>query len=240
MLWNPIAAAKILPGVFIPAAKAAHSGEALLAVLAIIIWHFYNVHIKHLNKSMFTGYLTEEEMLEEHPLELADIKAGITGSTATKKEIQKREGVFMPIYGALAALMLVGAYFFVNMEDTALDTVVPSDDTVVYAPLTPTPLPTPLPTLTPDESAAVEVGNTWDAGISDLFQEKCGACHGPAAMGGLDLSTYEGLMAGGSSGELIESGKLIEIQNAGGHAGQFSEEELSLISEWIAVGAPQQ
>ena len=78
ILWNPIATSKFLPGIVIPAAKAAHSGEALLAVLAIIIWHFYNVHIKHLNTSMFTGYLSEHEMLEEHPLELADIKAGVT------------------------------------------------------------------------------------------------------------------------------------------------------------------
>ena len=38
MLWNPIVTAKILPGVAIPAALAAHSGEALLAVLAIAIW----------------------------------------------------------------------------------------------------------------------------------------------------------------------------------------------------------
>ena len=55
ILWNPIVAAKILPGQFIPAAKAAHGGEAVLAVLAILVWHFYNVHLKSLNKAMFTG-----------------------------------------------------------------------------------------------------------------------------------------------------------------------------------------
>ena len=36
MLWNPIATTSFLPGQFIPAAKAAHGGEALLAVLSII------------------------------------------------------------------------------------------------------------------------------------------------------------------------------------------------------------
>ena len=35
MLWNPIATARFLPGEFIPAAKAAHSAEALLAALAV-------------------------------------------------------------------------------------------------------------------------------------------------------------------------------------------------------------
>ena len=76
MMWNPIATTRYLPGEFIPAAKAAHGGEAVLAVLAIIIWHFYHVHIRHLNKSMFTGKITEKEMAHEHPAELAQIKAG--------------------------------------------------------------------------------------------------------------------------------------------------------------------
>ncbi|MCS7039976.1 MAG: hypothetical protein NZP34_10260, partial [Caldilineales bacterium] len=57
MLWNPITTTKFLPGSWIPAAKAAHGGEALLAFLAIIVWHVYNVHIKTFNRSMFTGKL---------------------------------------------------------------------------------------------------------------------------------------------------------------------------------------
>ena len=89
MLWNPIATSNFLPGIAIPAAKAAHSGEALLAILAITIWHFYHVHIKHLNKSMFTGYLTENQMLEEHTLELADIKAGIDQIPQDPKMVAK-------------------------------------------------------------------------------------------------------------------------------------------------------
>src|SRR5690606_27275923 len=64
ILWNPIAATSVLPGEFVPAAKAVHSGEALLAVLAIIVWHMYHVHIRKFNKSMFTGYLDAEDMLE--------------------------------------------------------------------------------------------------------------------------------------------------------------------------------
>ncbi|MCZ7666212.1 MAG: hypothetical protein M5U34_02700 [Chloroflexi bacterium] len=39
-LWNPIAITQFLPGQFIPAAKTAHSAEALLAVLSIVVWHF--------------------------------------------------------------------------------------------------------------------------------------------------------------------------------------------------------
>lgn len=117
MLWNPIATTKFLPGVFIPAAKAAHSGEALLAVLAIAIWHFYHVHVRHFNKSMFTGYLSEEEMLEEHPIELADIKAGLAEPPVTEETATKRRRLFFPIYFVVAVAMLIGVYFFVTLEE---------------------------------------------------------------------------------------------------------------------------
>ena len=64
-------------------AKEAHSDEALLATLAIIIWHFYNVHLNPhkfpMNKTFITGKISEREMIEEHPLEyerlLADERA---------------------------------------------------------------------------------------------------------------------------------------------------------------------
>src|SRR5689334_20103024 len=66
-MWNPIATTQFLPGQIIPAGKAAHGAEAILAVLAILVWHFYGVFVKFVNRSMFTGKLSEEEMLEEHP-----------------------------------------------------------------------------------------------------------------------------------------------------------------------------
>ena len=83
MMWNPLSTTKLLPGDFIPAAKAAHGAEAILAVLAIILWHFYHVHIKHLNKSMLNGKLTRTEMMHEHPAELAQIETG----TAYKRQV---------------------------------------------------------------------------------------------------------------------------------------------------------
>lgn len=50
-----------------------HADEAILATLALLIWHFYNVHF---NPSKFPGSLlwwhgrmSREEMLDEHPLE---------------------------------------------------------------------------------------------------------------------------------------------------------------------------
>lgn len=55
----------------------AHSGEALLAVLAIAIWHMWNVHLNPkkfpMNKVWLTGKMTEDEMKKEHPMEYEEI-----------------------------------------------------------------------------------------------------------------------------------------------------------------------
>src|SRR5512147_1475143 len=120
MMWNPLTTTKLLPGEAIPAAKAAHGGEALLAVLAIIIWHIYGVHIKRFNRSMFTGRMTEEEMLHEHPLELADIKAGIAERPGDPVALRQRQRVYLPVAAVLALFMLGCVYGFVNAEQTAL------------------------------------------------------------------------------------------------------------------------
>jgi cytochrome b subunit of formate dehydrogenase len=67
--WYPALVTQILPGIFIPAARRIHAWEALLAITAILLWHTYHVVIKEKNTSIFTGYMSEEEMIETHPLE---------------------------------------------------------------------------------------------------------------------------------------------------------------------------
>lgn len=130
LMWNPITATQFLPGEFIPAAKAAHGGEAVLAVLAIIIWHMYGVHIKRFNKAMFTGEITEQDMLHEHPLELADIKAGLVDRRPDAATLRKRQMIYYPIAAILTVAMLGGIYGFINAEETALETVPPISQSV--------------------------------------------------------------------------------------------------------------
>lgn len=130
MMWNPITATKFLPGEFVPAAKAAHGNEAVLAVLAIIIWHMYGVHIKRFNKAMFNGKMTETDMLHEHPLELADIKAGISDRRPDAATLRKRQMIYYPIAAVLTIGMLSGIYGFINAEETALKTIPPIVETV--------------------------------------------------------------------------------------------------------------
>ncbi|HNN12472.1 MAG TPA: cytochrome b/b6 domain-containing protein, partial [Anaerolineales bacterium] len=139
MMWNPITATKFLPGEFVPAAKAAHGGEAVLAVLAIIIWHMYGVHIKRFNKAMFTGMQTEAEMLHEHPLELEEIKSGRMHRHPDPKTLRKRQMIYFPIAAVLTLAMLGGIYGFINAEETSLTTIDPLTETQIYVPQTPQP-----------------------------------------------------------------------------------------------------
>lgn len=75
VLTFPAQATILLPGELVPAAKEMHSGEALLAFLVIVIWHMYGAHFNPLrfpgDVTIFTGKISKERMLEEHPLEWA-------------------------------------------------------------------------------------------------------------------------------------------------------------------------
>jgi cytochrome b subunit of formate dehydrogenase len=140
MLWNPIATTNFLPGQWIPAAKAAHGGEALLAVLSIVTWHMYHVHLRTFNRSMFTGRLPRHAMEEEHALELAEIEAGITEPPIDPAVLRRRRRVFYPVAVVISAILLTGLYFFVTYEQTAITTI-PRQETEVFVPATPTPAP---------------------------------------------------------------------------------------------------
>ena len=73
VLWFTDFWLRFVPKWFTDIAKEAHSDEALLATLAIVIWHFYNVHFNPhkfpMNRTFITGQISELEMREEHPLE---------------------------------------------------------------------------------------------------------------------------------------------------------------------------
>lgn len=69
IIWFPIQVTSVLPGGIIPAAKLAHSTEAIVAGVFVLIWHLYHVLIERLNLSMFTGRLNEDEMRQYHAAE---------------------------------------------------------------------------------------------------------------------------------------------------------------------------
>lgn len=69
IIWFPILFTRVFPGGLVPAAKLAHSTEAIVAGIFLLIWHFYHVHLERLNLSVFTGWLNDRDMRRHHPLE---------------------------------------------------------------------------------------------------------------------------------------------------------------------------
>ena len=243
MMWNPISTARFLPGVVIPAAKAAHGAEAILAVLAIVVWHFYHVHLKHFNKSMFTGKLTRKEMLHEHPAELAKIESEQGDQRPPLNVLRRRQQVFFPLAFVFTVAFSFGIYKFANFEITAITTLPKGETAQVYVPVTPTPRPspTPAPTLAPGAEVSAM---TWDGYFSGLFRNRCSTCHGTTKVGGLSLSTYQDALTGGNSGPAIVPGNsdasiLVQKQAAGNHPGQLTIDELNQVIDWILAGAPE-
>ncbi|MEI8131435.1 MAG: cytochrome b/b6 domain-containing protein [Leptolinea sp.] len=139
MLWNPIATASMLSGQFIPAAKAAHGGEAVLAVLAILVWHFYGIHIKTFNW-MIKGTLTRHEMEEEHALELEGIDNGSISIGHTYIFSKQRRMAYISTATVISVLLVFGVYWFVTLETSAITTLPPAVEyQQIYSPRTATP-----------------------------------------------------------------------------------------------------
>lgn len=235
MLWNPIATTNILPGEFIPAAKVAHGGEAVLAVLAIILWHFYHVHIRHFNKSMFTGKMDRHAMAEEHGAELEDIEAGRVHTPPPAPVVRQRMTIFVPIAAITSLVLLAGVYWFVTFEQSSITTLPREEQPQAFVPQTPTIAP---PTATPKPTNPAETGMVvWAAGVNGLFQDRCLNCHG--AIPGFEADSYESVLQYVEPGN-PEGSIAYTVQEQGGHPGQFTDRELALVRAWIENGALEQ
>ncbi len=94
--------------------------------------------------------------------------------------------------------------------------------------------------------AAARVAVSFSEEIMPIFQEHCTECHGELnAELGLNLSSYEGVMAGSDYGTVIEPGNpdasLIIDMIASGDMPEDGDpmppEQLDLLRTWIAEGA---
>jgi mono/diheme cytochrome c family protein len=99
--------------------------------------------------------------------------------------------------------------------------------------------PTPRATAPPTPAIPGEVNYAMVAG----YFSKCTVCHGAGGQAGLDLRSYESVMAGGQDGAVVIPGDganspLVKVQSAAQpHFGQFSQPELDQIIAWINGGA---
>lgn len=95
ILWFPAFAVRFFPGELIPVAKALHSNEAMVIVLLIAVWHIYNAifspEVFPLDTSIFTGFISSERMLREHPVELRRMEGESPGESPGEhsEEIRK-------------------------------------------------------------------------------------------------------------------------------------------------------
>ena len=187
VLWNPILVTRYLPGEVVPAAKIAHGMEALLAVLAIITWHFYFVHMAKFNKSIFTGYLSGEEMEEEHGEELEQRLAGNVRTPPTPDLRYRRLRIYVPLATLFVLFSVIGTWRWLTAEATAITTVprIAAEENV-YQPIPlkelpvavePTPVPTPLSVISPARAAIPAIPH----GINDDRSE-CSLCHAVDSM----------------------------------------------------------
>jgi formate dehydrogenase gamma subunit len=90
MLWFKIEIFGFLARWWIDIALAVHFYEAVLATLAIIVWHFYSVifdpDVYPVNFAFFDGKMSEHEYREEHELAYDDLKASESLSAEEQDE----------------------------------------------------------------------------------------------------------------------------------------------------------
>ncbi|HTV63448.1 MAG TPA: cytochrome b/b6 domain-containing protein [Verrucomicrobiae bacterium] len=86
IVWFQTDLARFLPRWIVDVALTIHYYEAVLACLAIVVWHFYHVifdpDVYPLNRACWNGHVTEEWQQHEHPLEKRAFRATKASSVA--------------------------------------------------------------------------------------------------------------------------------------------------------------
>lgn len=114
------------------------------------------------------------------------------------------------------------------------------------------PAMSPAPEMAPaaDTSAETKPKVTYAEHILPILKQKCAKCHNQDTQkGGLTVDSYQAILAGGSSGAVInpgdaDSSRLFRLVSGAEEPKMppsgdgLSEDQLALLKEWIAIGAP--
>ena len=94
MLWAKVSVGHFLPRWYLDIATTVHFYEAVLATLAIVVWHFYQVifdpDVYPMSWAWWDGKVSLEHYREEHPLDPEPILEGIAAEQA--EEVAKVAG----------------------------------------------------------------------------------------------------------------------------------------------------
>ena len=154
----------------------------------------------------------------------------------------------------LLTLFVIAACSAGSAPQTQTETAAPTE-TAIQPTALPASTDTSVPaTDTPTEAAATEAatesaastGVSYAADVKPIFDAKCIKCHGvESTKEGLDMQTYENVMAGSRNGSVITPGnaddselvRLIVRGKMPNRGQKLSDEEIQLITDWVNQGA---
>lgn len=123
LLWFPVFFARVVPGWIFNIALLVHGEEALLAVGFIFTMHFFNGHLRPekfpMDRVIFTGRVSVEELKEERPSEYARLKAagGLDALRAPEPEPWLlRLGTVIGTVAVTTGLLLVGLILYAVLK----------------------------------------------------------------------------------------------------------------------------
>lgn len=158
---------------------------------------------------------------------------------AAPAQLMRQAGLIL-IVVVLWSLLLVG---YLNLTGTDKASVSESPGPTEAVPATAGPTERPAGTSMPAGAAAV----SFSADVLPIFSERCQRCHGGSqAYRGIDLRSYDSVLAGSSSGPIVIPGssatsRLVEVIVSGRMpqgGPRLPDTEIQTITTWVDEGAP--
>jgi hypothetical protein len=95
MLWAKVSVGHVLPRWWLDVATAVHFYEAVLATLAIVVWHFYQIFLDPdtypMNWAWYDGKMSLDHYAEEHGLDTSTLLEARQAEAAREEEAQPTE-----------------------------------------------------------------------------------------------------------------------------------------------------
>ena len=169
MLWNPIFITRLFPGQIIPAAKAAHGGEAVLAVLAILDL----AHVQRPPQALQQGHVDRQDVARRdgrgtRPRNWPGSSGATSARGPARQVVRRRQRVFFPVMAPIALLLIGGVVWLTQLrKDGHHDGPAAFDGAGVCA---------VADTATPASSGVASVGPAIPHDIAG--KDQCDTCHG--------------------------------------------------------------